>query len=85
MNALRLPRRRGKVAASAKSNPPEWPRLTAAQFNRLTNFQKTAHYFATSVDRLWQARFHNDARAALEWYSEQLAIRDGQRRRGELA
>jgi len=79
------PRRRGKVAASAREQNPEWPKMTAARFSRLPGHEKTAVYFATSLSRIWQVRWHNDARETLSWFADQLSIRDGARRRGELS
>ena len=78
--------KRGKVAGTRKTSESiSWPSVTAAQFERLPAHEKTALYFATSVSRLWQARWHNDHREAFEWFSLQLSIQDRKRRENARA
>lgn len=66
----------GKVARNAVGDTIKWPRMTAAQFERLPGHEKTAVYFTTSASRIWQARWHNDFLSAFEWFSQQLSIRE---------
>lgn len=78
--------KRGKVAGTRKTSEViVWPGITAAQFERLPGYEKTAVYFQTCVSRVWQARWHNDFREALEWFSVQLFIQDLKRREAARA
>lgn len=72
--------KRGKVAGTRKTSEViTWPNVTAAQFERMPGHEKTALYFATSASVRWQAKWHNDFREALEWFSIQLSIQDRKR------